>query len=165
MNSASIFWMQLAISVVLCTVIVNWYVRPWLSRLPDSSSLTLLLWVHVPRYVGMTLFVAGMVDSKLPGEYIAGSAYGDLLEAFLAFVAILGLRKNWGLAIPLVWVANSWGFLDLLNGIRSVIQSNVPTYNLATFWYVYILYAPIVIVSHVMIFSVLLGAKSRKASA
>jgi hypothetical protein len=83
-------------------------------------------------------------------------AYGDLVAAALAFASILALRKNWGGAIPLVWVANIWGFVDLLNGFRGVLELNVPQFDLATLWYVYTFYAPIVIVAHVLIFMVLL---------
>ena len=60
------------------------------------------------------------------------------------------------------WVANTWGFLDLLNGIRGVLQLNVPSFNLATFWYVYTFYAPLVIVSHLMIFVILVKYRSWK---
>ncbi len=84
------------------------------------------------------------------------------MEAALAFASIFALRNNWRFAIPLVWVANTWAFLDLLNGVRGVLQLNVPTFNLATFWYVYTFYAPLVIVSHLMIFLVLFKSKSWK---
>lgn len=54
------------------------------------------------------------------------------------------------------------GFADLLNGVRGVLQLNVPSYNLSTFWYVYTFYAPLVIVSHLMIFWTLIKSKSWK---
>ena len=72
------------------------------------------------------------------------------------------LRSNWRGAISLVWVANAWGFLDLLNGVRGVLQLNVPSFNLATSWYIYTFYAPLVIVSHLMIFWILIKWGSRK---
>jgi len=93
-------------------------------------------------------------------EFRSSAAYGDLLEAGLAFVSIFALRGDWRIAIPLVWVANTWGFLDLLNGVRGVLQLNVPSFNLATFWYVYTFYAPLVLVSHLMIFWTLIKSKS-----
>jgi hypothetical protein len=107
----------------------------------------------------MTLLVTGMVDPKLPTEFLSGAAYGDLLEAALAFASIFALRGNWRVAIPLVWVANTWGFVDLLNGVRGVLQLNVPSFNLATLWYVYTFYAPLVLVSHLLIFLVLIKSK------
>jgi hypothetical protein len=162
MNSVTIFWLQLVSSVFVFSLVTGWYVWPYLTKLSRNSALIALLFVHVPRYVGMTLLVTGMVDPKLPGEFLSAAAYGDLLEAALALASIFALRSNWRFAIPLVWVTNTWGFVDLLNGVRGVLQLNVPSFNLATFWYVYTFYAPLVIVSHVMIFGILLKSRSWK---
>ena len=156
MNSVTIFWLQLLTSVVVFAIVAAWYVWPSLTKLSRNAALIPLLWVHVPRYVGMTLLVTGMVDPKLPTEFLSGAAYGDLLEAALAFASIFALRSNWRVAIPL---ANTWGFVDLLNGVRGVLQLNVPSFNLATFWYVYTFYAPLVLVSHLLIFLVLIKSK------
>jgi len=108
----------------------------------------------------MTLLVPGMVDSKLPSAFLSGAGYGDLLEAGLALVSIFFLRSNWCLAIPLVWVTNTWGFVDLLIGVRGLLQINLPIYDLGTFWFIYIFYAPVVLVTHLLIFLVLVKAKS-----
>ena len=160
MDNVTIFWMQLLTSVFVFAIVAAWYVWPALTKLSRHSALIPLLFVQVPRYVGMTLLVSDMVDPKLPREFLSSGAYGDLLEAGLAFASIFALRSNWRVAIPLVWVANTRGFVDLLNGVRGVLQVNVPSFNLATFWYVYTFYAPLVIVSHVMIFGILLKSRS-----
>ena len=162
MNSVTIFWIQLLTSGFVFGIVAVWYVWPALTKISRNSALIILLFVHVPRYVGMTLLVTGMVDPKLPREFLSSAAYGDLLEAALAFASIFALRSNWRVAVPMVWLANIWGFADLLNGVRGVLQLSVPSFNLATFWYVYTFYAPLVIVSHVMIFGILLKSKSWK---
>ncbi len=59
-------------------------------------------------------------------------------------------------------MTNTWGFADQLNGVRGVLQLNVPNFDLATFWYAYTFYAPLVLVSHLTIFVVLFKAKSWK---
>lgn len=162
MNSVAIFWIQILTSVVVFGIVAMWYVWPALTKITRNSALIILLFVHVPRYVGMTLLVTGMVDPKLPKEFLSAAAYGDLLEAALAFASIFALRSNWRFAIPMVWLTNIWGFADLLNGLRGVLQINVPSFDLATFWYVYTFYAPLVIISHLMIFWVLIKSKSWK---
>jgi hypothetical protein len=154
--------MQLLISCVVSTIVVVWYVWPSLTKLSRNSALVALLFVHVPRYVGMTLLVPGMIDPKLPRDFLFSAAYGDLLEAALALACIFALRSNWRVAVPLVWVTNTWGFTDLLNGVRGILQLNVPSFNLSTIWYIYTFYAPVVIVSHVMIFWILIKSKSWK---
>lgn len=162
MHGVAIFWMQILTSVFVFGLVAVWYARPCLTALSRNSALILLLFVHVPRYVGMTLLVAGMVDPRLPAGFLASAAYGDLLMAALALASIFALRNNWRFAVPLVWVANTWGFADLLNGVRGVLQWNVPGYNLATLWYVYTFYAPLVLVSHLMIFWVLIKSETWK---
>ena len=160
MDNVTIFWMQLLLSLVVCAIIAKWYVWPSLTKLPRNSALIPLLFVHVFRYVGMTLLVTGMIDAKLPREFLSAAAYGDLLAAALALASIFALRSNWRVAIPLVWVANTWGFADLLNGVRGVLQLNVPSFHLSTVWYIYTFYAPLVVVSHLMIFWILIKSKS-----
>ncbi len=162
MDSAQIFWMQILTSVVVYGIVAVWYVWPSLTKLSRSSALIALLFVHVPRYVGMTLLVTGMIDPKLPREFLSSTAYGDLLEAALALASIIALRSNWGFAVPLVWVTNMWGFLDLLNALRGVLQVNLPSFNLSSIWYIYTFYGPMVAVSHVMIFWILLKSRSWK---
>lgn len=131
--------LQLLTSVFVFGIIVAWYVWPYLTKLTRDSALIPLLWVHVPRYVGMILLVTGMVDPKLPREVLSSGAYGDLLEAALALASIYALRSNWRIAVHLVWVANTWGFLDALNVLRTVLRVNLPSFNLGTTWYIYTL--------------------------
>jgi hypothetical protein len=162
MNSVTIFWLQLISSAFVVSIVTAWYVWPYLIKLSRNAALIPLLFVHVPRYVGMTLLVTGMVDPKLPRAFLSSAAYGDLLEAALALACIFTLRGNWRFAIPLVWATNIWGFADLLNGVRGVLQLNVPSFNLATIWYIYTFYAPLVLVSHLMIFWILINSKAWK---
>jgi len=162
MNSTVIFWMQILTSLVVFSITAAWYVWPRLRTSPRNSALIAMLYVHVPRYVGMVLLVPYMIDPSLPQGFRSSAAYGDLLEAALAFCSIVALRGRWRLAIPLVWVTNTWGFVDLLNGLRGVIQLNVPRFDLGTAWYIYTFFAPLVVLSHLMIFWTLLSRKSWK---
>jgi hypothetical protein len=162
MNSTAIFWLQILTSLVVFSVTAAWYVWPLLKKWPRNSALIAMLFVHVPRYVGMVLLVPYMIDPHLPEGFRSSAAYGDLVEATLAFCCIVALRGGWRLAIPLVWVTNTWGFIDLLNGLRGVIQLNVPRFDLGTSWYIYTFFAPLVVLSHIMIFWTLLNRKSWK---
>jgi len=162
MNNVTIFWLQLFVSLLVYSVAMAWYGWPYLTKLNRNAALVPLLWVHVPRYIGMTLLVTFMFDQRIPKEYVFGAAYGDLVEAALAFVSIYALRRAWGFAISLVWLTNTWGLADLLNGLRSIIGSNVPSYNLGTIWYIYTFYAPLVIISHALIFWILLSRSWKK---
>ena len=61
-----------------------------------------------------------------------------------------------------MWVANTWGFVDLLNAVRSILQVNLPSFDLGTIWYIYTFYGPSVVVLHLMIFWILIKSKSWK---
>lgn len=165
MNNVSIFWLQLLVSVGVVTIIAVLYVWPALRKKSRNAALIPLIFVHVGRYIGMTLLVSYMIDQKLPRDFLNAAAYGDLIAATLALASILALRSTWRLAIPLVWVFNTWGFVDLLNGVRGVVQIDVPTYDLGSCWFIYTFYAPVVLVSHVMIFMILLKSKAWKTVA
>ena len=160
MDNVTIFWMQILTSCLVCVIVVAWYVWPYLTKLPRNSALIPLLFVHVFRYVGMTLLVPGMVDAKLPREVLFNTAYGDLIAAALALSAIVAVRNNWRIGVLMAWVFNTWGFVDLLGALRSVLQVNLPTFNLGPVWFIYTFYAPLVVVSHVLIFWVLVRARS-----
>jgi hypothetical protein len=160
LSSTAIFWLQVVVSTGVFALITVWYVWPRLVTQKLNSALAPLLFVNVFRYVGMTLLVNGMVDSRLSHHSLAPSAYGDLLAAALALGTIVALRSNWRYAIPLAWVANTWGFLDLLNTLRNIISTNLPSYQLESTWWVFIFLAPLVIISEVGIFVMLIKAKT-----
>lgn len=156
MTDTGIFWLQIACSVAVCVILTKWYVWPSFTALSRNSALVALLFVHVFRYVGMTVLVTSMIDPQLPREFLFNVAYGDLIAAALSLASIVALRSSWRVALPLVWAANTWGFADLVNGVRSLVQLDVPSFDLSTIWYVYTFYAPVVLVSHVLIFWILI---------
>jgi hypothetical protein len=162
MSSDAIFWLQILVGVGVFSLMAAWYVWPQLTRLPLGSALAPLLWVQVFRYIGMTLLVKGMIDPRLPHGLLKDGAYGDLIAGALALLSLITFRLKWRYAVPLVWVANTWGFLDVLNVLRGVITKNVPSYHLESIWFIYTFYAPLVVVSAVMIFVVLVRSRTWK---
>jgi hypothetical protein len=162
MNTTAIFWMQILLSLGIYTLVALWYVWPSLTRRSRNSVLIPLLFVHVMRYSGLTTLIPGMIDPRLPRDFLATAAYGDLLAAALALATIFALRGKWRVAVPLAWVFSTWGIVDMLNGLRSTFGLNVVSFNLDTFWYVYVFYAPLVIVTHVMVIVILAKSRSWK---
>ena len=65
MDNVTIFWLQLLSSLGVCILVAVWYVWPSLTKLSRNSALIPLLFVHVPRYVGMTLLVTGMTRPEI----------------------------------------------------------------------------------------------------
>ena len=100
----------LPISIVMGLVVygfaAKWYVAPALARLDRTSVLAPILLFHGTRYIGLAFLIPGVTAEPLDPRFADPAAYGDLLAAILALVALLALRSNWPVAIPLVWIAH-----------------------------------------------------------
>jgi hypothetical protein len=81
------------------------------------------------------------------------AAYGDLLAAVLALLAIAALRAAWSAAIALVWVFNIEGTLDLVNAFYQGLRNSV---QLGAAYYIPTFAVPALFVTHAMIFAMLI---------
>jgi hypothetical protein len=155
MDTLAIFGLQLVLSLIVYTLIAKWYVSPWLAEKSIQFALILLIFPHAFRHVGLTFFVPGLVDSSLPASFANMAAYGDLVSGLLAIVVLVSLRKNWNLALPLAWLFNIIGTIDLLNALSHA--EAVP--HLGATWFIPTFFVPLLLVTHVMIFSRLLKVR------
>jgi hypothetical protein len=89
------------------------------------------------------------------------AAYGDLIAALLAFLGILALRRGWRTAIPLVWIFNVEGTLDLLNAVAQGLRYTEDGTLGATF-FIPAVVVPALLVTHVIVFIILLRDDSNK---
>ena len=70
----------------------------------------------------------------------------------LAIVCLLMLKNAWRLALPLVWIFNIIGTIDLLAALSQA--EVIPL--LGGTWYIPTFFVPLLLVSHAMIFARLL---------
>jgi hypothetical protein len=82
---------------------------------------------------------------------------GDTATAFLALVALVGLRLRYSGAIGLVWLCIGVGMLDTTNAIIQSLRFNVFAYPLGLNWVIVTAYVPALLVSAVLIFMQLLA--------
>ncbi len=94
----------------------------------------------------------GVVAQPLPDYFAIPAAYGDLLAAGLALLALIALRRQMGIAIGVVWLFNVVGTIDLLNALRHVDVAQ----SFGSAWYIPTLLVPVLLITHFMIFSRLL---------
>ena len=139
-------------------LIAAWYVTPTLDTLPLRTALMPLLLLHTFRYVGMSFVIPGIVNPNIAPVFATPAAYGDLLAALLALLALVALRQRWTLAIALIWVFNIIGSLDLLNAMFQRVR-NVPTGELGATYLIPAVYVPALLVSHYLIFRLLAKPK------
>lgn len=158
MDPLSIFVLQLVLSTTVFAVAAKWYVAPWLAGMTNTHALTILIFPHAMRHIGLMFFVPGIVAKPLPDFFAYTAAYGDLISGLLALLAIIIIRKGWSIAIPLIWIFNIIGTVDLLNALRHA--ELVP--DLGATWYIPTFFVPLLLVTHAMIFMRLLKFESKK---
>ena len=115
MDVQAIFGLSVVMGFVFWILLAALYAWPRLRTLPRHEALTVLVAPHVSRFIGLSFLVPGVVSPALPSRFATGAAYGDLIAALLALVAVLALRRGARWAIAATWVFNVWGAADLLN--------------------------------------------------
>ncbi len=156
MGNFEIFGLQFAMTTLVYALAARWYLAPRLAFLPLRDALVPLLLVHALRHLGMTVLVTAVVPPDVPREFAVPLAYGDLLAAGLALLSIAALRARLSFATALVWIFNIVGFADLLNAFYRGTRLDVTRYQLGAAWYIPTFVVPALLVTHIMIFSLLL---------
>src|SRR5205809_2363166 len=79
------------------------YLLPLVSRLRPQQILVPILLLHSTRHLGMMFLTRGATYPGLPPEFAYPAAFGDLLTAIIAFLAIPLVLRVSPLARPIVW--------------------------------------------------------------
>jgi len=156
MDPLTIFGLQLIFSLIVWGLIAKWVVTPWLATQSRHQALFWLTLPHVSRHVGMVFLVPGIVMQGLPDSFAIPTAYGDLISAVLALLALGALRTGRTGALVLVWIFNIVGTVDLVLALSHA--DAVPLIGAA--WYIPTFWVPLLLVTHVMIFVRLIKKES-----
>lgn len=157
MEPRLIFPLQMIWSLVCYALIARWYVAPRLARLPLTAALVAVSLPHLLRTVGLTFLVPGVTGGALPVAFAAPAAYGDLLTAVLALLAIVALRARWSFALGLVWVVNIVGAIDLLNALAQGARLDLASRDaLGATWFIPTYIVPGLLVLHAIAFAQLI---------
>ena len=82
------------------------------------------------------------------------AAYGDLLAAVLAIIALLAVRLKMKSANLLIWIFNIVGAVDLINALYQGMQ-RIPAGHLGSTHFIPTVIVPALLVTHYMIFKLL----------
>ncbi len=156
MPSDQILIVNLALSTVAFFFIAKWYVMPRLRSMPREDALQPLLLLHTFRHIGLMFLASGALTHELPGPFAYPAAFGDLAASVLAFAALLALRLRWPVAVPLVWIFNIEGTIDLLYALTQGVLNRAAGGMGAAFWIPAIL-VPALLVTHYMVFVLLMA--------
>jgi len=104
MPAQALFGISVAFGFIAWGLVAAQYFWPLLRTQTRGDALRPLLLLHSFRFIGLAFLVKGVVAPELPAAFAVPAAYGDLIAALLALVALAALRSWFG--IPLVWVFN-----------------------------------------------------------
>ena len=154
----NILTINLVLSTFVFWVAAKLYVLPKLDDCEPRTILLPILLLHSLRHLGLMFLAPGAVYPNIPTQFTYPAAFGDMLTAVLAMIAIPAVAMQVRIAKLLVWVFNIVGSLDLVNAIVLATIYDAapfmgPAYWIPAFW------VPALIVTHYLTFLVLLRGR------
>jgi hypothetical protein len=167
MTPANIFSLQLVLGYVAWLLCYRVYLWPRLKSMDRVEAQRAIATLHSFRFFGLAFLMPGVVGSHLPDGFAAFAAYGDLATGVLALLALLTVRAR-----PLFWVFvvafNLVGMGDLLLDYYHAVKGNLPAVagELGATYAIPIIYVPLLMITHIAAFYLLLrpAASARQAS-
>jgi hypothetical protein len=153
----NILTLNLVLNTVIFAIAARLYLLP---RLPDLEARAValpILLLHASRHLGLMFLAPGAVLPGVPAQFAYPAAFGDLLAAVLALIALPAVVRRSRMARPLVGLFNVAGSIDLASAIALANAYDAaplmgPAYWIPAFW------VPALIVTHYVMF-VLLGRR------
>ena len=140
---------------------VAWhYIWPALKKRPAPQNLKpILLLLHGFRFLGLAFLVPGVVSPDLPAAFAQPVAYGDLITAILAMLALATLGTPTGTIVT--WAFNVFGTTDLFFAFYQGGRISLPDTPglLGAGFFVLTAYVPLLLITHGLAFRILLGTK------
>jgi hypothetical protein len=160
MASPALFGISVAISFVAWEAVAWHYIWPALRERPSPDNLKPILLLHAFRFLGLAFVVPGVVSPELPAAFAQPVAYGDLISAILALLALATLRTRTGTVVT--WVFNTFGTADLLFAFYLGSRISLPDTQglLGAGYFILTAYVPLLLITHGLAFRTLLRTKA-----
>jgi hypothetical protein len=141
------------------------FIRPNVS---GGRLLKLLIVPHLFRYLGLIALMNPLFPVRSLGfseGYLTLVGWGDFTAGLLALAALVALHRKASFALPLVWLFSVVGFVDFANaGLQMAWPLTAdPTAVGPLGWVVLTIYFPMLIVSHLAIFDLLIRHRASLA--
>jgi hypothetical protein len=148
------FFMSIALSFIAWGIVTARYVWPELRLWPRAEALRPLLILHSFRFIGSAFLVPGVVSPDLPSSFAHAAAYGDIIAAILALLALLALPSAAGVVIA--WIFSVWGSADLLNAFYQANHAGLLPGQLEATYFIPTFVVPLLLITHGLTFRILL---------
>ncbi len=159
MPSPVLFGISVAFSLAAWGAVAWHYIWPALRERPSPENLRPILLLHAFRFLGLAFVVPGVVSSALPATFAQPVAYGDLISATLALLAMATLGTGTGAVVT--WVFNTFGTVDLLFAFYLGSRISLPDNQglLGAGYFIFAAYVPLLLITHGLAFRMLLRTK------
>ena len=148
------FYVSIAFSLIAWGIVTARYIWPELRLRPRVEALRPLLILHSFRFIGLAFLVPGVVSPDLPPAFAHSAAYGDVIAAMLALLALVSLPRAAGVVIT--WIFNLWGFADLLNAFYQANHAGLLPGQLGATYVIPTVIVPLLLITHGLAFRILL---------
>ena len=154
MQTQLAFFVSIAFSLIAWGIVAARYIWPKLRLQPRAEALRPLLILHTFRFLGLAFLVPGVVSPDLLSIFARSAAYGDIIAAMLALVALISLPSATGVAIA--WIFNLWGAADLFNAFYQANHAGLRAGQLGATYFIPTLIVPLLLITHGIGFRILL---------
>jgi hypothetical protein len=164
MSPKIVFQIQLVLGYVAWFLCLRAYLLPRLKSMNPLAAQRAIAALHSFRFFGLAFILPGFVDPNLPVSFASFAAYWDLATGVLAMLALLTWRIR-----PLFWAFvlafNIVGATDLVSDYYHAIQLDIPARagQLGAAYPIPILYVPLLMITHLTAFYLLLRPRREAA--
>lgn len=149
-----LFFTSVAFSFLAWGIVCARYLWPALRRLDRADALRPLLILHSFRFIGLAFLIPGVASPDLPSVFAQSAAYGDLVTAALAVLALVLLPGRAG--IVATWAFSVWGSVDLLRAFYLGNLNALVPGQLGAAYFIPTVLVPLMLITHGLVFRILL---------
>jgi len=155
------FFTSIAFSLIAWGMVTARYIWPKLRLRQRAEALRPLLILHSFRFIGLAFLVPGVVSPDLPSTFAHAAAYGDIVAAILALLALISLPSAAGVAIA--WIFNLWGAADLFNAFYQANHAGLMAGQLGATYFIPTFIVPLLFITHGLAFRILVQPQNVSA--
>jgi hypothetical protein len=166
MSPETLFGIHLVLAYVAWLLCFGAYLWPKLKSMDQLEAQRAIATLHSFRFFGLVFILPGIVGPNLPASFAVFAAYGDFTAGVLAILALLTVRIR-----PLFWsfvvAFNLVGATDIIFDYYHATQVGLPAMagQLGATYAIPIVYVPLLMITHVAAFYLLMRAPGRQGAA
>jgi hypothetical protein len=163
MSPQIIFQLHLVLGYLAWLLCFRAYLWPRLKTMDRVEAQRVIATLHSFRFFGLVFILPGVVGPNLPASFATFAAYWDFATGILALLALLAVRIK-----PVFWLFvvtfNLVGTLDLVLDYYHATKVGLPALagQLGAAYVIPVIYVPLLMITHVTAFYLLVRAPGRQ---